>query len=62
MTFLNKLERLSLARLERVARDKRSYLLGKFTTYGRKKYYNIGPWTDCLTREVSVSKLCAPSD
>ncbi len=31
------------ARLERLARDKRSSLLQKFVTYGRKQLYNIGP-------------------
>ena len=31
-------------RLERLARDKHSCLLQKFVTYGRKKFYNIGPW------------------
>jgi len=31
--------------LEKLAEDKRSSLLPKFVTYGRKKFYNIGPWT-----------------
>jgi len=30
-------------RLERLAKDKRSNLLWKVVTYGRKKFYNIGP-------------------
>jgi hypothetical protein len=29
--------------VERLARDKRSSLLWKFITYGRKKFYNIAP-------------------
>jgi hypothetical protein len=30
-------------KLERLARYKHSSLLRKFVTYGRKKFYNIGP-------------------
>ncbi len=30
--------------LERLALDKHSSLLRKFVNYGRKKFYNIGPW------------------
>jgi len=33
----------TLARLERLASDKRSSLLQIFVNYGRKKTYNIGP-------------------
>ncbi len=29
---------------QRLAVDKRSSLLRKFVNYGRKKFYNIGPW------------------
>jgi hypothetical protein len=29
--------------MERLARDKRSCLLRKYVTYGRGKFYNIGP-------------------
>jgi hypothetical protein len=43
MTFLNKLERLSLARLERLSRNKHSCLLRKVVTYGQKKFCNIAP-------------------
>ncbi len=31
--------------LERLAREKQSNLLRKFVTYGCKKFYNIGPWS-----------------
>ncbi len=31
-------------RLEKLGKDKRSSLLRKFVTYGRKKFYRIGPW------------------
>ncbi len=30
--------------LEELAKDKHSSLLRKFVNYGRKKFYNIGPW------------------
>jgi hypothetical protein len=33
-------------RLERLASDKCSSLLQKVVNYGRKKFYNIGPWKD----------------
>ena len=33
--------------LERLARDEHSSLLRKFVTYGRKKFYNIGPRDGC---------------
>ncbi len=32
------------ARLEMLARDKNSTLLQTFVSFGRKKFYNIGPW------------------
>ena len=32
-------------RLERLARGKHSSLLRKYVNYGRKKFYNIGPWS-----------------
>jgi hypothetical protein len=35
--------RCSKTRLEKLARDKRYKLLRKVVTYGRKKFYNIGP-------------------
>jgi hypothetical protein len=31
-------------RLENLANDKSSNLVQKFVNYGRKKFYNIGPW------------------
>ncbi len=30
--------------MESLARDKQSSLIGTFVNYGRKKFYNIGPW------------------
>ncbi len=32
-------------RLEKFASDKHSSLLRKFVNYGRKKFYNIDPWS-----------------
>ncbi len=34
-------------RLERLNRDKHSSLLQKSVSYGQKKFYNIGPWSQC---------------
>ncbi len=34
--------------IEKFAEDKRYSLLWKFVNYGRKKFYNIGPWWMCL--------------
>ncbi len=40
--FTNKYQ----TRLERLSRDKHSGLLRTFVNYVRKKFYNIGPWSD----------------
>jgi hypothetical protein len=42
-------------RLERLARSKHSSLLQEFSTYSRKKFYNIGPWT---LQGLSIIKNC----
>ncbi len=34
-------------KLERLAMYKHSSLLQTLVNYGRKKFYNIGPWTQC---------------
>jgi hypothetical protein len=44
--------------LEKSVRDKRSSLLRKFITYGRKKFYNIGPWM--LTRHKTLTMQIKP--
>ncbi len=36
--------RLTLDKLERLERDKHFSLLRTFVNYGRKKFYNVGPW------------------
>jgi hypothetical protein len=46
------LTRKHWTRLERLARDKRSSLLRKFVTYGRKNFYNIGPRV-----EINISMM-----
>ncbi len=33
-------------RLEKLARDKHSRFVPKIVNYGRKKFYNIGPWSN----------------
>jgi len=33
--------------LENLARDKHSNVLRKSVNYGRKYFYNIGPWAQC---------------
>ncbi len=37
-----------LNRLEKLVTEKRSSLLEKFITYGRKTFSNIGPWSQCF--------------
>jgi hypothetical protein len=39
-------------RLERLNRSKYSSLLLKFVTYGRKKFYNIGPGSNVIKMSV----------
>ncbi len=45
----------TLARLERLARDKRSSLLQKFATFGRKKIYN-SPWSQFTSNALKMKK------
>jgi hypothetical protein len=42
------------ARLESLARDKHDSLLRKSVNYGRKKFYNFGPFAKCYKKYTSV--------
>ncbi len=47
--------------MKKLAKDKHSSLLQKFVTYGRKKFYNIGPrdqiWAEFSSLEVAICML-----
>jgi hypothetical protein len=47
--------------MERPARDKHSSLLRTIVNYGRKKFYNIGPWNDKVA-EVAVEPVAVAVD
>ncbi len=44
--------------IENFAKYKWSSLLWKFANYGRKKFYNIGPWSDAFSwRKASTGSF-----
>jgi hypothetical protein len=47
-----------LIRLEKLARDKHSILLGTFVKYGRKKLYDLGPYKVKFGGYLSIK--CGP--
>ncbi len=42
----------------RLGKDKHSSLLRKFVTYGRKIFYNIGPWAVYSTGTINTNQVC----
>jgi hypothetical protein len=42
---------------ERLGRDKHSTLLQTIVNYGRKKFYNIGPWPDFQPFQFTLKSI-----
>jgi hypothetical protein len=43
-----------LSKLEKLAMDKHSSLLRNFVNYGRKKFYNIGHGSNCVSKSFII--------